>query len=58
MLAAQTVSPPISEEQYARMRDAIGDAQVTKLVIACGTLNKLVIGDSSFWRRSSGKTRP
>lgn len=56
MLAAQTVSPPISEDQYARMRGVVGDAQMQKLVTACGSVNRMVIGDSSFWRRSSGKT--
>lgn len=55
-LAAQAIDPSISEEQGARLRAAIGDAQMTKLVTACGTVNRMVIGDAAFWRRSSGKT--
>lgn len=56
LLAAQAIDPNISEEQGARLRAAIGDAQMTKLVTACGTVNRMVIGDAAFWRRSSGKT--
>lgn len=56
LLAAQAIDPSISEEQAARLRAAIGDAQMTKLVTACGTVNRMVIGDAAFWRRSSGKT--
>lgn len=56
LLAAQAIDPSISEEQGARLRVAIGDAQMTKLVTACGTVNRMVIGDAAFWRRSSGKT--